>query len=312
MADPGTTAHPKAASGGRAEGGSGSGSVEATVDAPDGAASGGGGRVEGGSDSVEATVDALDADASGGRAETGPAEAAMGATGVATPGEPAKGVAAHPGEISPSAPAVGDPEIRGAVTPDAQRRGGEPEGAPDARAGVSVNARDGAAANPRADDPRIDEGTPDALNDQTRADATPHALDDQSRADATPHASVDAAAHVSASPTPHASARADATPHASAEGAPQPDARARGGLAPWQARRIRMVAAGVLMVAIGVILVVRLATRSSVLVVGVYGIALILCGVVIELSRNGRTRLASWLLVVGLAAAFGMDWFVLP
>ncbi|MFG2717876.1 hypothetical protein ACGFW5_06155 [Streptomyces sp. NPDC048416] len=86
----------------------------------------------------------------------------------------------------------------------------------------------------------------------------------------------------------------------------------REGMAPRQARRIRMVAAGVLMAAMGVILVVRLATRSSVLVVGVYGIALILCGVVIELSRNGRTRLGSWLLVVGLAAAFGMDWFVLP
>ncbi|MCX5386810.1 hypothetical protein OOJ98_26370 [Streptomyces sp. NBC_00083] len=87
---------------------------------------------------------------------------------------------------------------------------------------------------------------------------------------------------------------------------------ARGGMAPRQARLVRMVAAGVLMAAMGVILVVRLATRSSVLVVGVYGIALILCGVVIELSRNGRTRLGSWLLVLGLAAAFGMDWFVLP
>ncbi|MFD7335658.1 hypothetical protein ACFV98_06610 [Streptomyces violascens] len=86
----------------------------------------------------------------------------------------------------------------------------------------------------------------------------------------------------------------------------------RRGMAPRQARRIRMVAAGVLMAAMGVILVVRLATRSSVLVVGVYGLALILCGVVIELSRNGRTRLGSWLLVVGLAAALGMDWFVLP
>ncbi|MER5557585.1 hypothetical protein ABT071_03050 [Streptomyces sp. NPDC002506] len=86
----------------------------------------------------------------------------------------------------------------------------------------------------------------------------------------------------------------------------------RQGMAPWKARRVRMVAAGVLMAAMGVILVVRLATRSSVLVVGVYGLALILCGVVIELSRNGRTRLGSWLLVVGLAAAFGMDWFVLP
>lgn len=86
----------------------------------------------------------------------------------------------------------------------------------------------------------------------------------------------------------------------------------RRGMAPWQARRIRMVAAGVLMAAMGIILVVRLATQSSVLVVGVYGLALILCGVVIELSRNGRTRLGSWLLVAGLAAAFAMDWFVLP
>ncbi|MEU8963577.1 hypothetical protein AB0C89_17980 [Streptomyces sp. NPDC048491] len=95
-----------------------------------------------------------------------------------------------------------------------------------------------------------------------------------------------------------------------AEGEVEPEVRQ--GMAPRKARRVRMVAAGVLMAAMGVILVVRLATRSSVLVVGVYGLALILCGVVIELSRNGRTRLGSWLLVVGLAAAFGMDWFVLP
>lgn len=96
------------------------------------------------------------------------------------------------------------------------------------------------------------------------------------------------------------------------EDTPADDGPRRVGMAPGQARRIRMIAAGVLMAVVGVILVVRLATRSSVLVVGVYGIALILCGVVIELSRNGRTRLGSWLLVVGLAAAFGMDWFVLP
>ncbi|MGW1864945.1 hypothetical protein ACWCPS_05230 [Streptomyces mauvecolor] len=106
-------------------------------------------------------------------------------------------------------------------------------------------------------------------------------------------------------------------PEASGEPAGEPvddstDDSERHGMAPRQARRIRMVAAGVLMAAMGVILVVRLATRSSVLVVGVYGLALILCGVVIELSRNGRTRLGSWLLVVGLAAALGMDWFVLP
>ncbi|MFI6685317.1 hypothetical protein [Streptomyces sp. NPDC050485] len=90
------------------------------------------------------------------------------------------------------------------------------------------------------------------------------------------------------------------------------DEPARQGMAPRQARRLRMVAAGVLMAAMAVVLVVRLASRSSVLVVGVYGLALILCGVVIELSRNGRTRLGSWLLVAGLAAALGMDWFVLP
>ncbi|MFE9533698.1 hypothetical protein [Streptomyces sp. NPDC006691] len=105
---------------------------------------------------------------------------------------------------------------------------------------------------------------------------------------------------------------ADADADAADGGGDGAEVEARRGMAPWMARRVRMVAAGVLMAAMGVILVVRLATRSSVLVVGVYGLALILCGVVIELSRNGRTRLGSWLLVVGLAAAFGMDWFVLP
>ncbi|MFF3152867.1 hypothetical protein [Streptomyces sp. NPDC057910] len=105
---------------------------------------------------------------------------------------------------------------------------------------------------------------------------------------------------------------AEAKAEGEVEGEVEGEPEVRQGMAPWKARRVRMVAAGVLMAAMGVILVVRLATRSSVLVVGVYGLALILCGVVIELSRNGRTRLGSWLLVVGLAAAFGMDWFVLP
>ncbi len=75
---------------------------------------------------------------------------------------------------------------------------------------------------------------------------------------------------------------------------------------------MRIAAASVLMVAVAVVLVVRLASRSSVLVVGVYGLALILCGVVIELSRRGRTRLGSWLLVAGLAAAVGTDAFLIP
>ncbi|MFH8288716.1 hypothetical protein [Streptomyces sp. NPDC018059] len=78
-----------------------------------------------------------------------------------------------------------------------------------------------------------------------------------------------------------------------------------------RARRARIAAAGLLMAAAAVVLALRLASRSSVLVVGVYGLLLILCGVVIELSRRGRTRLGSWLLAAGLAAALVMDGAVL-
>ncbi|GAU70022.1 Syd protein [Streptomyces sp. NBRC 110611] len=86
----------------------------------------------------------------------------------------------------------------------------------------------------------------------------------------------------------------------------------RSGLTPRQARRIRIVLASVLMAAMAAVLVVRLASRTSVLVVGVYGAALVLCGVVIELSRHGRTRLGTWLLGIGLAAALTSDWLLLP
>ncbi|WP_328535627.1 hypothetical protein [Streptomyces sp. NBC_00344] len=84
------------------------------------------------------------------------------------------------------------------------------------------------------------------------------------------------------------------------------------GLTPRQARRIRIAVASVMMVAVAVVLAVRLDRRSSLLVVADYGLALILCGVVIELSRSGRTRLASWLLGAGLVAAVAADWLVLP
>jgi hypothetical protein len=86
----------------------------------------------------------------------------------------------------------------------------------------------------------------------------------------------------------------------------------RVGLAPWQARRLRIAAASVLMAAAAVVLAVRLASRSSVLVVGVYGLLLILCGIVIELSRRGRTRIGSWVLAAGLVAALVADWVLLP
>ncbi|THA35211.1 hypothetical protein E6R18_04960 [Streptomyces sp. A1277] len=83
-------------------------------------------------------------------------------------------------------------------------------------------------------------------------------------------------------------------------------------LTPRQARRLRIVLSSVGMAAMAVVLGMRIASRSSVLVVGVYGLALILCGIVIELSRNGRTRLGSWLLGLGLLAAIGSDWLLIP
>ncbi|MFI6695542.1 hypothetical protein ACIBLA_28095 [Streptomyces sp. NPDC050433] len=83
-------------------------------------------------------------------------------------------------------------------------------------------------------------------------------------------------------------------------------------LTPRQARRIRVVVASVLLVAMAALLAVRLANRSSVLVVGLYGFAMILCGVVIELSRHGRTRLATWVLGFGLAGTLATDWLLLP
>ncbi|MEV0093660.1 hypothetical protein [Streptomyces sp. NPDC050738] len=95
--------------------------------------------------------------------------------------------------------------------------------------------------------------------------------------------------------------------------APDPEAGPeRQGMTPRQARRLRIAVASVLMVAMAVVLWVRLASRASLLVVADYGLALILCGVVIELSRSGRTRLASWLLGAGLVAAVAADWLVLP
>ncbi|MFL9682702.1 hypothetical protein [Streptomyces sp. KL110A] len=96
------------------------------------------------------------------------------------------------------------------------------------------------------------------------------------------------------------------------EDAEPEDSGRSGGMTPKQARRLRVAAASVLLVVMGVVLVIRLASRTSVLVVGVYGLAMILCGVVIELARNGRTRLGTWLLVGGLAAALAFDWLILP
>lgn len=114
-------------------------------------------------------------------------------------------------------------------------------------------------------------------------------------------------------------APAEAPEHAPEEPARDPGADEVSGpaaqdarLTPRQARRLRIVLSSVGMAAMAVVLALRIASRSSVLVVGVYGLALILCGVVIELSRNGRTRLGSWLLGIGLVAAIGADWLLIP
>lgn len=105
---------------------------------------------------------------------------------------------------------------------------------------------------------------------------------------------------------------AETSAEAPAEGSIAAPAAEGRRLTPRQARQLRIVLSSVGMAAMGVVLALRIASRSSVLVVGVYGLALILCGVVIELSRNGRTRLGSWLLGAGLAAAVGADWLLIP
>ncbi|WP_327127884.1 hypothetical protein [Streptomyces sp. NBC_01727] len=108
-------------------------------------------------------------------------------------------------------------------------------------------------------------------------------------------------------------AEAEAADEAKAEAADEAEGEAEDRrLTPRQARRLRIALSSVGMVAMAVVLGLRIASRSSVLVVGVYGLALILCGIVIELSRNGRTRLGSWLLAVGLVAAIGSDWLLIP
>ncbi|MFI2454744.1 hypothetical protein [Streptomyces sp. NPDC019539] len=104
----------------------------------------------------------------------------------------------------------------------------------------------------------------------------------------------------------------DAPAPAGAPADADPDAPEPEGMTPRQARTLRIAAASVVLVALGAVLAVRLASRTSVLVVGVYGLAMILCGIVIELSRHGRTRLGTYLLGAGLAAALAADWLLLP
>ncbi|MCF3122361.1 hypothetical protein IPZ68_22025 [Streptomyces arenae] len=134
---------------------------------------------------------------------------------------------------------------------------------------------------------------------------------DQPKATAAPAPAPDAAPD---EPAPPADGHADpdVDPNAAPDVDPYAEPESDQGPTPAaRARRARVVAASLLMALAAVVLALRLASRSSVLVVGVYGLLLILCGVVIELSRRGRTRLGTWLLAAGLAAALVMDGVVL-
>ncbi|NLU68939.1 hypothetical protein HCC30_16980 [Streptomyces sp. HNM0574] len=74
------------------------------------------------------------------------------------------------------------------------------------------------------------------------------------------------------------------------------------GLTPRQARRVRIVLSGAVMAAVAVALVVRVRSEPSLVTVGFYGMALLLSGTAIELSRRGRTRVATAVLLLGFAS----------
>lgn len=83
-------------------------------------------------------------------------------------------------------------------------------------------------------------------------------------------------------------------PAGSAESSP------RGRLTPRRARLVRALTATVVMVAVAVGMVVRFAAEPSLVTLGLYGVALILSGAAIVLSRLGRTRVAGAVLVCGI------------
>ncbi|ATY99333.1 hypothetical protein ACFY9H_09645 [Streptomyces bacillaris] len=163
----------------------------------------------------------------------------------------------------------------------------------------------------RGTDTPIAEGTTAQAAEDTASDTR---TDADTRTDTDTEVRTDADVRTGAGADARSDAAADVDADTDADGYGDGDRDDDGErrLTPRQARRLRIALSSVGMVAMGVVLALRIASRSSVLVVGVYGLALILCGVVIELSRNGRTRLGSWLLGVGLVAAVGADWLLLP
>ncbi|NSC24758.1 hypothetical protein FM076_27825 [Streptomyces albus subsp. chlorinus] len=88
------------------------------------------------------------------------------------------------------------------------------------------------------------------------------------------------------------------------------DEEGRPSLTPRQARRVRIVLSAVVMLAVAVALVIRLGSAPSVLTVGFYGVALILSGTAIALSRRGRTRVATAVLALGFVLVVFGEWLL--
>ncbi|MFE7379265.1 hypothetical protein ACFU9F_02735 [Streptomyces zhihengii] len=82
------------------------------------------------------------------------------------------------------------------------------------------------------------------------------------------------------------------------------------GLTPRQARHVRIALSAAIMIAVGAVLVLRLGSTHSVLTLAFYGMALILSGSALMLSRAGRTRWATLVLGTGVAVAVVAEWAV--
>ncbi|QDY79910.1 hypothetical protein [Streptomyces qinzhouensis] len=84
----------------------------------------------------------------------------------------------------------------------------------------------------------------------------------------------------------------------------------RQGLTPRRARRIRIVLSTVIMVSVGAVLALRLDSTHSVLTMGFYGVALIMSGSALVLSKAGRTRVATAVLGTGVTLVLAAEWAV--
>lgn len=176
---------------------------------------------------------------------------------------------------------------------------------PDITAHSGAGSRTGTDTNDRSTDDRSTDDLTDA--DDRRDDAAVDAAPEDTSADG--NGTPDDTGTPDDNGVPEDTSAPDDT-CADAVTGTEPDAGAgtddgpadRPGLTPRQARRVRIVVSAVVMTAVAVALVIRLGTAPSVLTVGFYGMALVLSGTAIVLSRRGRTRVATGVLVLGFGA----------